>query len=299
MKARDAEPPRVGFIGIGLMGLPMTLRLLARGYSVDVSGREPGRVAQALERGAREAKSAAEATTESDVVLVCVGDTDAVEHVVFGPAGVAEGAAPGKVLVDHSTTDAERTRAMARRLELQTGMGWVDAPVSGGPPAAAEGALTIMAGGDEEDIAAIRPVMAALGKNFTHMGAVGAGQVTKMINQIIAGVTFATLAEALKMAENAGIDAARIPACLAGGYADGTMLQRIYPRMAARQFEPPAGLARQMLKDLDMVADLARATHTPIPMAAQAGTLYRMLVARGHGSADTCALLKLYDSPEA
>jgi 3-hydroxyisobutyrate dehydrogenase len=152
-----------------------------------------------------------------------------------------------------------------------------------------------MAGGDARDVETVRPVMAALGRRFTHMGPVGAGQVTKMVNQIIAGVTFATLAEAARLAENAGIDAARIPECLAGGYADSTMLQRIYPRMVAREFEPPAARARQMLKDLDMVAALARATGTATPMAAQAGVLYRMLVARGLGGADTSALIRLYD----
>jgi 3-hydroxyisobutyrate dehydrogenase len=287
--------PRVGFVGIGLMGLPMTLRLLERGYPVAISGREPDRVAQAVAKGAREAGSPAEVASESDLVLVCVTDADAVHDVVFGSSGVARGAAPGKVLVDHSTTDAERSRALAERLKQETGTGWVDAPVSGGPPAAIRGELAIMAGGDARDVETVRPVMAALGRRFTHMGPVGAGQVTKMVNQIIAGVTFATLAEAARLAENAGIDAARIPECLAGGYADSTMLQRIYPRMVAREFEPPAARARQMLKDLDMVAALARATGTATPMAAQAGVLYRMLVARGLGGADTSALIRLYD----
>jgi 3-hydroxyisobutyrate dehydrogenase len=273
----------------------MTLRLLECDYSVTVWDRDPNRVPPALERGARKAESAAELTAESDVVLVCVTDTDAVEAVAFGSRGVVESAAPDKLLVDHSTADAERSRTLASRLKRETGMGWVDAPVSGGPPAAARGELAIMAGGDAGDVARVRPIMAALARTFTHMGPSGAGQVTKMINQVIAGVTFAALAEAVKLAENAGIDAARIPQCLAGGYADSTMLQRIYPRMVQRQFDPPAGLAKQMLKDLEMVADLGRATNTPTPMAAQAAVLYRLLVARGLGSADTIAILKLYD----
>jgi 3-hydroxyisobutyrate dehydrogenase-like beta-hydroxyacid dehydrogenase len=116
-----------------------------------------------------------------------------------------------------------------------------------------------------------------------------------MINQVIVGTQFAVLAEALKMAENAGIDAARIPECLAGGYADSAMLQRIYPKMLARAFTPPAGFAKQMLKDLDMVSALARATNTPTPMTAQAASLYRLLIARGHGLIDTSGILKLYD----
>ena len=286
--------PRLGFVGIGLMGLPMTRRLLEQGYSVSVSGREAERVSEAVAKGAHDARTPVGATDRSEVILVCVTDADAVEDVVYGKDGVAERASPEKVLVDCSTVDATRTRELALRLARETGMGWVDAPISGGPPAAAEGTLALMAGGAAKDVERVRAVMTALGR-FTHMGPSGSGQVTKMVNQVIAGVTFAVLAEAVKLAENAGIDAAKIPACLAGGYADSTMLQRIYPRMVARQFEPPAGLAKQMLKDLEMVADLGKATNTSTPMAAQAAVLYRLMVARGMGSVDTIGVLKLYE----
>jgi 3-hydroxyisobutyrate dehydrogenase len=297
MTASEHGPkkPSLGLIGVGLMGLPMTLRLLECGYGVNISGREPNNVSAAVAKGAHACESPAEVTTRSEIVLLCVTDVHAVEDVVFGPNGVAQHAAAGKTLVDHTTADASRTRELATRLERDTGMGWVDAPVSGGPPAALEGTLALMAGGKTEHVERVRPVMTALGR-FTHLGPSGSGQVTKMVNQIIAGVTFAVLAEATKMAENAGIDASKLPECLAGGYADSTMLQRILPRMAARQFEPPAGLAKQLLKDLEMVAELGKATNTPTPMAAQAAVLYRLMVARGMGTEDTIALLKLYDA---
>lgn len=289
------EHPRLGFVGLGLMGLPMTLRLLDEGYQVSVSGREPARVEEAVDNGAKAAESPAAVASQSDVVLLCVTDASAVSDVVFSAEGVHVSGSNEKVLVDHSTSDASTTRNMATRLAQSTGMGWVDAPVSGGPEAAREGSLTIMCGGSSNHVATVEPVLQALGQRVTHMGPVGAGQVTKMVNQVLAGVTFATLAEALKLAENAGIDAARLPECLAGGYADSTMLQRIYPRMVARDFEPPAGLAAQMLKDLEMVSDLGRLTNTATPMAAQARVLYRMLAARGLGALDTSAIVKLYD----
>jgi 3-hydroxyisobutyrate dehydrogenase len=286
--------PRMGYLGIGLMGLPMTRRLLEKGYEVTVWKRTRNAIEPALEAGAKEGGSPAEVAAASDIVLMCVLDTRAVEQVVLGPGGVVEGGGSGKVLVDHSTIVAERSREMAKELRERTGMGWVDAPVSGGPPAAAEGKLVVMAGGEAEDIERVRGVMADLSQRFTHMGPPGAGQSTKMINQTVVGCTFAVLAEAVRLAENAGIDAARIPECLAGGYADGRMMQHFYPRMIARNFEP-AGFAKQMLMDLDMVKDLARSTATPMPMVSQANLLYRLLVSRGHGNVDTIGVLKLYD----
>jgi 3-hydroxyisobutyrate dehydrogenase len=288
--------PRLGFVGLGLMGLAMTVRLLGQGYQVTVSDREPSRVKQALAAGARGADSPSEVVRESEIVLACVTDTKAVEDVVFSPHGVASAGSSDKLFVDHSTSDAEKSREMAKRLEAMTGMGWVDAPVSGGPEAARTGSLALMCGGSQRDVDRAKPVFRALARNVTHMGPTGAGQVTKMVNQVLTGVGFATLAEALRLAENAGIAAARIPECLAGGYGDSMMLQRVYPRMATRDFVPPSGLARQMLKDLELVSALARATNTATPMADQARELYRQLTAHGFGELDTSSIVKLYDS---
>jgi 3-hydroxyisobutyrate dehydrogenase-like beta-hydroxyacid dehydrogenase len=248
-------------------------------------------------QGAVAHADAASVARAADIVLMCVLDTAAVENSVFGPGGLAEGAALGKVLVDHSTILPDRSVAMARRLRAETGMGWVDAPVSGGPPAAAEGRLAIMAGGAAEDIVRVQSVMAQLGQRFTHMGGEGAGQVTKFVNQIIVGTGFAVLAEALSFAERAGIDAERLPEALGGGYADSPLLQRFLPRMAARDFAP-AGYARQVLKDLDMVQSVAKDLKAPLPMTAQAATLYRFAIARGYGELDAIAVMKLFDGPE-
>ena len=175
-------------------------------------------------------------------------------------------------------------------------MRWVDAPVSGGPPAAEAGTLAIMIGGDEAAVTAVEPVLRQLG-TCTHMGPVGAGQVTKMVNQVLVLSNYCLLAEALVLAEAGGVDASRIPAALGAGYAGSHMLQRLYPRLVARDFAP-AGYAFQALKDLDMVYGLAKELKVPTPMTSQAATLVRTLVSKGHGELDGIAVLKLYDPTE-
>jgi 3-hydroxyisobutyrate dehydrogenase len=151
-----------------------------------------------------------------------------------------------------------------------------------------------MAGGAPDEIARVAPLMADIAARFTHMGPVGSGLVSKMINQLIVGCGHAVMAEALSLAESAGIDAERIPECLAGGHADGTLLQKLYPRMAKRDFAPQ-GYARQLLKDLEMVNAFAGGLKAPVPMAGSALSLYRMLVHRGYAELDTAAVVKLYE----
>jgi 3-hydroxyisobutyrate dehydrogenase len=286
----------IGFIGLGLMGHAFTRRLVACGYRVTGYDVVADKVSAAQAHGVQAAASAVEVARASDLVHVCVMTKDDLTRAVFGAHGIAAGGAPGKVLVDHSTTEVGTTKAFAARLKAEAGMGWVDAPVSGGPPAAAAGTLAIMAGGAEADLAKARPVLADLG-TCTHMGPVGAGQTTKMVNQILVLSNYCVLAEALALAEAGGVDAAKIPAALGAGYAGSTMLQKLYPRLLARDFAP-AGYAFQALKDLDMVHDLAKALQVPTPMSAQATSLFRILNAKGHGRLDGLAVLKLYDAKE-
>jgi 3-hydroxyisobutyrate dehydrogenase len=287
---------KIGFIGLGLMGQAFTRRLVACGYRVTGYDIVPEKMTAAAAQGVQTAGSAAAVARASDQVHVCVMTGDDLAAAVFGEHGVAAGGAAGKLLIDHSTTAVGLTKAFAERLRSEAGMGWVDAPVSGGPPAAAAGTLAIMAGGAEADVARARPVLADLG-TCTHMGPVGAGQTTKMVNQVLVLNNFCILAEALALAEAGGVDAAKIPAALGGGYAGSTMLQKLYPRLVARDFAP-AGYAFQALKDLDMLHDLAKALQVPTPMSAQAASLFRILNAKGHGQLDALAVLKLYDAKE-
>lgn len=286
--------PSIGFIGLGLMGQAFTKRLIACGYTVTGFDIVADKVEQATRHGVVPATSSADVTGRSDVVLLCVVSTDAVHEVVFGSGGVVESASADKLLVDHSTTIMESTKAMADALRERSGMGWVDAPVSGGPPAAEAGTLAIMAGGRDSDVARITPLMDDLAGSFTHLGGVGAGQVTKMVNQILVLNNYCVLAEALALAEAAGIDASKIPEALAPGHAGSNLLNAIFPRMIARDFAP-AGYARQVLKDLDMVHDMAKVLKVPTPMSSQAASLFRILVSKGHADKDGIAVLKLYD----
>ena len=287
--------PALAYIGIGLMGLPMTRRLLGLGYRVAVFDIAAARLDEARAAGATVAASAAAAVPGADLVLLNLPTAAAVQDAAFGAQGVAGAMRPPQLLVDFSTIPVEHGRAHARRLREATGCAWIDAPVSGGPPASGSGTLTVMAGGDAADIERLRPFMADVAARFTPMGPAGSGLVAKMLNQLIVGCLHGVMAEAASMAEAAGIDAARLPECLAGGHADGTLLQRLYPRMVARDFAPQ-GYARQLRKDLEMVDEFAAAVGTPAPMLQQALALYRRLIEAGHSELDTSAVFKLYES---
>ena len=292
---QEQARPAIGFIGLGLMGHAFTKRLCACGHTVTGYDMVPEKLEAAARHGVRSAASAAEVTRASDIVQICVMTASDLEQAVFGEQSISAAASPQKILIDHSTTEVETTKRFAARL-AETGMGWIDAPVSGGPPAAAAGTLAIMAGGDAAHLARAQRLLADLGR-CTHMGPVGAGQVTKMVNQVLVLANYCVLAEALCLAEAGGVDAARIPEALGAGYAGSTMLERLYPRMVARDFAP-AGYAFQALKDLDMVHGLAKELGVPTPMTSQAANLFRTLVSKGHGALDGIAVLKLYDPQE-
>lgn len=287
---------RLGLIGTGLMGSAIVRRLLACGHEVTIWNREPEATPPLLALGALAAPTPRAVAEAAEVTLLCVLDAAAVRDCVFGPAGVAAAQRTGLpgLLVDLSTISPDSTRDFAARLHQATGAGWVDAPMSGGPAAAEAGRLTVMAGGSAEDLARATPALQALAENITHMGEVGAGQVTKLVNQALVGAGFVLLAEALAMAEAAGIDAARLPACLAGGFADSALLAQVFPAMQARQFEPKLGYARQLDKDMHAVQDFAEALGLKLPVVAQAVGQFAAFVAAGHGMEDSRAIGRLY-----
>ena len=288
-----SDRPRLGFIGVGLMGKPMTLRLLAAGYAVTVWNRSPEKLAPVLAKGARAAGSPAEVARAADIAMMCVTDQEAAGEVLFGPDGVTHGGGPGKLLVDFSSIAPASAREFAARLERDCGMRLVDAPVSGGTVGAEQGTLAIMAGGRAEDIEHARPVVMHLAQRFTRMGDAGAGQVTKLCNQVIVGCLFPVIAEAVRLAEAAGVDATALPHALKGGFADSLPLQVFGARMAARQFAPPLGAVAIMLKDLENAAAVAKQAGVPLPMARTAAELYRLLAAQGRAHDEPSVLVDL------
>jgi 3-hydroxyisobutyrate dehydrogenase len=283
---------KLGFIGIGLMGRPMTLRLLAAGHEVTVWNRSREKLAPVLEKGARAAATAAELSSQSDIVMMCVTDQHAAEEVLFGPRGVIEAASSGKLVVDFSSIAPASAREFAARLE-EKGMGLIDAPVSGGVAGAENGTLAIMAGGRAEHIERARPVVMHLAQRFTRMGDSGAGQATKLCNQVIVGSLIAVIAEAVRLAEAAGVDATKLPEALKGGFADSAPLQIFGARMAARRFEPSLGATAIMLKDLENASAVAKEKSVPLPMASTAVQLYRLLAAQGKADKEISTIIEL------
>lgn len=289
-----SELPSIAFAGIGLMGLRMCRRLLAAGFPLTVWNRSPDKCASLVEAGARQASSPAELCAHADIVLLCLADTAVVREVVFGNGGIVEGARAGQLLVDHSSLEPAATRSMAAELEARSGMRWVDAPVSGGTAGAEAGSLAIMAGGRGVDVERVRPVLAHLGQRLTHMGAVGAGQVTKACNQMIVACNALVIAEVVALAERSGVDASLIAPALAGGFADSRPLQILAPQMARSEFEPVKWHVRTLLKDLDTAVQLSREEGSATPMTGLAAQLMRLHGSQGNLGKDPSTLVNMF-----
>jgi 3-hydroxyisobutyrate dehydrogenase len=280
---------KLAFLGLGLMGGPMALRLVAAGHDVTVWNRSAAKAEPHRAAGARVAAAPAEAVAEARIVFLNLMDAAATEAVCFGPGGIAEAPRADRIVVDHSSIAPEATRAISARLLAANGTRWIDAPVSGGTKGAQEGTLAVMAGGEAADVERARPFVMAMARNLTHLGPVGAGQTAKLCNQVISGSLMAVIAEAVRLAQNAGIDAHRLPEAFAGGFADSLPLRLFVPRMASGVHEPPIGSAASMVKDLETVLQVAAATGTPVPMASLALQLLRLTMA--HFGDDAEALM--------
>ncbi len=285
---------QVAVIGIGVMGSAIAGRLLDVGAKVAVYDVAPDKCRALSERGARVAASPCDATAAAEFAITSLNSADIVERAVFGPDGVAAAAANDKLLVDMSSIDPGRTAALAARLAAETGMGFVDAPLSGGAPAAARGALTLMVGGSAADVARAEPLLNHLSGRFTHFGGPGSGQTVKLINQIFCATHFFAVAEAVHFAEKHGVDATKIPAALAGGRADSRIMQEFMAKFARRDFTP-TGRIDNMLKDLETVQAAALAKRVPLPVTSLIADLHRLLVAAGLGPADSAEYMRLFD----
>ena len=281
---------RAGFCGLGTMGAAMAANVARAGYPLTVWNRTPGRAGAAVAAGAVEALSPAAAASASEVVVVCVSDTPDVEAVLFGDNGLADGLAEGSLIIDCSTIAPGATREFAERL-AESGIGFVDAPVSGGSEGAIKGTLTIMVGGTDADVERARPVLEAMGSSITHMGPVGAGQTTKAVNQVILSGVYLGVAEGMVLAMKSGLDAKQVAEALSGGAAGSWVLQNRAERMIDDEY--PLGFRIALhLKDLTIALEQARVVGAALPVSAIAAQIEAGLVARGHGDDDNSALAR-------
>lgn len=285
----------VALIGAGAMGGAIGTRLLQTGQNLTVFDLDPEKVSVLVELGAKAAPTAAIAASASDYIITSLNAPHIVDIAVFGKGGVAEGARPGSLLIDMSSIDPDATKSMAAKA-AERGLRWVDSPLSGGAPKALTGELTLMAGGAAQDVADAHVVLKHLSTNYTHMGPVGAGQTTKLINQVLCGLNFMAVAEATQLAINSGVDAAKVPIALRGGRADSAILQEYMPRFASKDYRR-TGRIDNMVKDLNGAQDLARRTHTSMPLTALCAEIHRMLTAAGLGGEDQAALMEYFTGP--
>jgi 2-hydroxy-3-oxopropionate reductase len=285
---------KVAIIGAGLMGSAIATRLLECGVIVVIFDLDAAKVAALVDKGAHAAPTIAAATSFSEFIILSLNHANIVRSVVFGKNGVASTGGASKLLIDMSSIDPKDTAKMALELREQTGMAWVDCPLSGGVPGALGGRLTIMAGGSSDDFERARPVMRHLAANYTLMGPNGAGQTVKLINQLFCAVQFQAVAEAVKLAEAGGVDACAIPAALKGGRADSAIMQEFMAKFARRDFTP-TGRIDNMMKDLSSLESFALATNTPLPMTSSVIDIHRVLMEAGLGTKDTAEIMRLID----
>ncbi|RQO70877.1 2-hydroxy-3-oxopropionate reductase [Aquitalea sp. FJL05] len=282
---------KVGYIGLGIMGLPCVLNLLKAGHAVTVWSRRPDSAAAALAAGASWADSPAQLAAQVDVLVSNVSDTRDVEQVLLGEQGAVHGATKGLVCVDMSTISPIGARDIAARLAA-AGVDFLDCPVSGGQVGAVNGSLTIMVGGKVEALSKVRPALEAMGKTITHIGDSGAGQVAKACNQIAVGVGVAAVAEVMKLAKACGVDPAPVREALLGGFAQSRVLDIHGQRMIDDNYAP-GFKAHLHLKDMGIVLDTARQLGIRLPEAERVAGLIGQLVEQGEGELDSAAIARL------
>ena len=284
----------VGFIGLGIMGAGMAHNLLKAGFEVHVWNRTRSRMLPLTDAGAKPASSPADVASGVTIVVLCVSDTADVEEVLFGSEGVATEARPGTLIIDNSTISPQATVALAGRLQ-NMGLAMLDAPISGGSEGAAKGTLSIMVGGTEQDFARGLPVLEAMGSRITHVGPSGAGQMVKLVNQILVVGTMQAVSEALVFAQKGGLDLNKTLAAVEHGAAGSWMLSNRGTQAIARDYRPGFTIDLQQ-KDLRLVLQAADELGVPLPVTSQVFQLYRTLQARGLGHEGNHALIKALEN---
>ena len=284
---------RLAFIGLGIMGLPMAGHLLTAGHQLTVHTRTKSKAQELLGKGANWADSPAQAAEKCDVVFICVTDTPDVRDVLLSADGVIRSARNGLIVVDHSTISPSATKEMAQAL-AEKGTVLLDAPISGGDVGAKNATLSIMVGGDESAFKTVEPLLRLMGKTITHCGPSGAGQLTKLVNQILVSLTNLATCEALIFAKNNGLDAQKTIAALSGGAAGSWQLANLGPKMLKGDFAPGFMIDLQ-LKDLRLVLEAAAKSKTPLPALSLVNQLFTSAAAAGQGREGTQALFKVVE----
>lgn len=284
---------RIGFIGLGIMGKPMARNLLKAGYPVIGYSRTAAAVQELVADGAHAADSPRAVAEQADVVISIVTDTPDVRDVILGPSGVLTGLQPGKTVIDMSTISPTVTREIARAVEAK-GSDLLDAPVSGGEGGAIAGTLSIMVGGKQDVFQACLPIFEAMGKNITHMGASGTGQLTKLCNQIAVAVTNLAMSEALVFGAKAGVNLKKMQQAISGGAAGSWQLSNLAPRVIERDFAP-GFMVKLQQKDLRLVLQEAEHLQLALPATSLVHTLFQALETRGAGNEGTQALVKVLE----
>ena len=281
---------RVGFVGLGTMGGAMAANVARAGFAVTAWNRTQGRASELAELGVVLADSPAAVASASDVIVTIVSDTPDVEAVLFGPEGVAAGAASGALVVDMSTISPSATRDFAARLAEQ-GVAMLDAPVSGGSEGAKKGTLTIFVGGDASDLERARPALEAMGTTITLVGPIGSGQAVKAVNQVILAGTYLGVAEGIVLAIKAGLDVEQVVGALSGGAAQSWVLANRSGRMLENDY--PLGFKVALhRKDLGIALQLARETGTALPISALCEQIEAGLIGKGHADDDMSAVAR-------
>jgi len=281
---------KVTFIGLGTMGAGMASNILKAGHELTVHNRTREKEKILAAAGARSAATPREAASGAEIIVICVSDTPDVEEIVLGDDGVIHGASAGAVVVDMSTISPTATRRMAAKLG-DKGIKMLDAPVSGGSEGAQNGTLAIMVGGDAADFETALPILEAMGKTVTHVGAIGAGQFTKAINQIIITGTYLTVAEGLTLGIKAGLDMHKVIQAISGGAANSWVLQNRAMNVVDNTY--PLGFrVRLHQKDLKIALDVARELGVTLPATALVAQIENGLIAQGYGDEDISALAR-------
>jgi 2-hydroxy-3-oxopropionate reductase len=284
---------RVGFVGLGIMGKPMATNLMDAGYKLTVHNRSPEKALELGEAGASVANSPKELAENTDIIITMLPDSPQVSEVVAGEEGVLEGITEGSLIVDMSTISPVVTEELSEAVK-EKGASMLDAPVSGGDVGAIEGTLSIMVGGEEADFHRAKPLFEAMGKTITHVGPVGAGQVTKAANQVVVALTIEAVCEALVLGSAGGVAPEKILDVLSGGLAGNKVMEVKREKFLSHRFEP-GGKVEFHRKDLGIALAAGREYGVVLPVTAVVYQMFEALIARGRGGWDHSALLTLVE----